>query len=312
MDAAQTARDPAHPQFVVEAPAPDRADRRTFLRRTARTLLAAGAVGGLYVWRWEPTWLRIRSVAVPVAGLPRAIDGFTIAQISDLHSSDAVPMDWLRHCVDEVNALRPDLVALTGDYITRGDQWVEGVAETLADLRAPAGVMAVLGNHDYETDRGGGGHEHFDRRVADHMSEALGRGGVTVLRDRSEELIRDGGRLRILGFDDLWSSGTPLQNRLRGVSFDRPTVVLMHNPDAVHQLRRAGADLVLSGHTHGGQVNLPGYGPPFLPVRDRSLVYGLYEYGRTRLYINPGLGWVVGRVRLNARPEITVFTLRAG
>lgn len=280
--------------------------RRGFLRGSLAAAAGAAVVGGVYSWRIEPTWLRVRSLALPVAGLPAPFEGFVVAHLSDLHHSDVVPTDYLRDTIALANSFKPDLIALTGDYITRGDEWVEGAAEIAAGLKAPAGVMAVLGNHDFE------GHSTFsgnwDHVVAGHMSEAFERGGIQMLRDRATEIIRGGARLQVVGVDDYWARKAPLEHVTAKLRTDRPTIALSHNPDTIESFVAAGADLVLAGHTHGGQVNIPFYGAPYLPMRNKSLVYGLYEFGRTRLYVNPGIGFLA-RLRFNARPEITLMTL---
>jgi hypothetical protein len=282
--------------------------RRAFLRTTAGLFVAGGATG-LYAWQVEPTWLSIEKLELPIANLPSAFDGFTVAQISDLHASDIVPVEWLRECAAATNALKPDLIAVTGDFVTAGHEFVETAAEICAALRAPAGVLGVLGNHDYygaQRTR-----KRQDHPVAENLGGALSRAGVTVLRNTATEVRRAGAALQFVGFEDLLVKQFRAEAGLGAVNAERPVIALSHNPDTIESLAPAGVDIVLSGHTHGGQVSLPFYGPPFLPMKNKNLVSGLYEFGRTRLYVNPGLGWLRWRLRLLARPEITLITLRA-
>jgi predicted MPP superfamily phosphohydrolase len=271
-------------------------------------------LAGLYAWRVEPTWLRTVRVRVPVRRLPAAFEGFTIAHLSDLHHSKGVTVDYLRRAVATANAAGADLIALTGDYITRGERWVEGVAEAVSGLRAPAGVYAVMGNHDYHGDpsdhrrEGRTVRRWGDERLADRLAESFRRGGVRVLRNEADEIRRGGQTLQLAGLDDLWSRRFDPEAAMRGLRRDAPVIAMSHNPDTWRELASRGADLVLSGHTHGGQISLPICGPVIRACRDRRLTRGLYALNNCHLYINPGIGYL-HPVRFNCRPEITLLSL---
>jgi len=276
-------------------------------RRRFLGLIGAGvAAGGIYSVGIEPAWLRTVRVEVPLAGLPSAFDGYTIAQLSDLHVGSAVPAGFLERAVKEANAAGPDLAVVTGDVVDAGGR--EGVAEQAAGilerLSAHDGVCAVLGNHDT-----GAFHEGMtpDGAGARRLVGLLEDVGLRVLRNETTSVERGRERLRLVGCGDLWSGHFDPPRVATG---DAPTVVLSHNPDTAPELARRGAGLILSGHTHGGQVRFPLLGPPYVPVRHKEFLAGPYRVGDAHLYVNPGLGYTY-RVRFGARPEVTVLVLRS-
>ncbi|MHC4135852.1 MAG: metallophosphoesterase [Planctomycetota bacterium] len=280
------------------------------MRLTRRRILALGAAaclgaGGAYTFGIEPVWLRKIELDVRLRGLAPAFDGFTIAQLSDLHVGAGVPLDYLHEATALANAARPDLVALTGDYVHRGGD-AAGTTEAAAvvgALEAPA--YAVLGNHDGAVYSSEG---RPDRGAVTRVRDALERVGARVLLNERITLRRGDARLHVAGLGDLWLGafrpGTlPLRDP------EGPTIALSHNPDTAYDLAGHGADLVLSGHTHGGQVSIPFLGPPILPVRHRKFAAGHFDLGDMQLYVNRGVGWL-RRVRLFVRPEVTILRLR--
>jgi hypothetical protein len=199
------------------------------------------------------------------------------------------------------------VAVVTGDFIHHGFRHVPRAAAHVRRLAAPHGVFAVLGNHDYSIRNALGlrRHRHLHRAVAD----ALAAEGVRVLRNETVPLERGGAALDLTGVDDLWSRTCDLDAAYAGTDPDRPRVVLAHNPRTVEHLAGRRCDLMLSGHTHGGQVDLPRLGRVALGKKARRFAAGMYEYERTYLYVNKGVGfgW---RLRYNVRPEVAVFTLR--
>ncbi|HEY1380393.1 MAG TPA: metallophosphoesterase, partial [Gemmataceae bacterium] len=260
-----------------------------------------------YARHVEPTWLEVNRLHVPVRDLPAEFDGFRLVQLSDLHCGPKVTDDYLAEAVDLALAQRPDLVVLTGDFIHKGYRHVRRVAHSVARLRAPHGVFAVLGNHDYSIRNALGlrRHRHLHQAVAD----ALAAEGVRVLRNETVPLERNGASLDLTGVDDLWSRTCDLDAAYAGTDPNCPRVVLAHNPRTVEHLAGRRCDLMLSGHTHGGQIDLPRLGRVTLGKRARKFAAGMYEYEGTYLYVNKGVGfgW---RLRYNVRPEVAVFTLR--
>ncbi len=267
--------------------------------------LACFATGGAaaYAGFAEPFWIEVVRRDLPVENLPSALEGNTLVQLSDLHAGKRVP-DWLlRRGFEIVNALEPDVIAITGDFMScHRDEQVGHACRVLEALRpARLGTYAILGNHDY-----GGWFRHAP--TADRLTAGLGDLGITVLRNRRADV----GGLSLVGMDDLWGPNWSPGTALAGLAADAPAVVLCHNPDGLDQPGWGGyRGWVLSGHTHGGQCKPPFLPAPLVPVQNRRYVAGevALDDGR-RVYINRALGFY-HQARFNVRPEITVFRLTA-
>jgi len=282
--------------------------RRKFLITAG--VFAAGtlALGEDTVLR-EPNQPKLVEVEIGLPRLPAAFDGFRIAQLSDFHFDEVFSVVPLRVAIEMVNRLKPDLVVLTGDFVTgsywtprradRRSAWLaEPCAKLLSTLRSRHGSLAVLGNHDVITD-------------ARFVTESLQSHGIPVLRNASQALEKDGARLWICGLDSL--DGSPdLERAMSGVGKDEAAILLVHEPDYADTASRYPLDLQLSGHSHGGQIWLPGIGAPWLPEGGRKYPRGQYRVGQMPLYTNIGLGTIRLPVRLNCPPEVTLVTLRAG
>jgi uncharacterized protein len=262
-----------------------------------------------YARRVEPTWLELNPHAIGVSDLPVSFAGFKIAQMSDFHGGHHLPDDFLRRAVDMTLAEQPDAITLTGDFIHKGYKHIEGVAKILGRLQAAQGIFAVLGNHDFSVRNALGIRRH--RGLHKAVADALAGEGIRVLRNESLQLVKEGSQLSLAGVDDLWSRECDLEQALRDLCPRAPRIVLAHNPRTVHLLGEHRCDLMLSGHTHGGQVNWPGLGRFFLGRKARQFAAGLYRHKSTHVYVNKGVGfgW---RFRFGVRPEIAVFTLHRG
>jgi len=259
-----------------------------------------------YAVRVEPTWLEVNRWDLGIVGLGPQFDGFRIVQLSDLHFGRHLPREYVAEAVAAALAESPDLVVLTGDFIHKGFRHVDQAAESLAGLRAPHGVFAVLGNHDHSIRNGLGVRRHRD--LAQAVSAALTARGIRVLANEAVTLEREGDRLHLAGVDDLWSRRCDVAQALGDLDPDTPRVVLAHNPRTVEHLAGRRCDLMLSGHTHGGQVNLPRLGRVTLGKKARRYAAGFYRHDATHLYVNKGVGfgW---RLRYNVRPEVAAFRL---
>jgi predicted MPP superfamily phosphohydrolase len=257
----------------------------------------------------EPTWLELTRHQVPIAQLPKAFEGFRIVHLSDLHAGHRVPPTYLHEAVQLANAQAADLVALTGDFIHKGYRHVESVADTLAQLTAPAGVFAVLGNHDFSVRNALGIRRHRGLHTA--VEQALKTRGIKVLRNEHTCIQRAGEGLHLVGLDDLWSRRCDVELALLNLSPRLPRVVLAHNPRTIEKLESHRCDLMLSGHTHGGQINWPGVGRVFLSRKGREFAAGMYQVRQSYLYVHRGVGFGL-RFRFGVRPEIAVLELRCG
>ncbi|MGH9534550.1 MAG: metallophosphoesterase [Terriglobales bacterium] len=234
---------------------------------------------------------QISAYTLHLPRLPRACSGLRIVQLSDIHYSLYLPSSAAERAVELANRLQPDLIALTGDFVTASRQFIEPVADLLAQLRARLGVYAVLGNHDFRVD-------------AAMISRALARRRIRVLRNHHRRLQIGGARITIAGIDDARQRpdlAAALGDR-RAQGF---TLLLAHSPASLGDAAHHGVDLVLSGHTHGGQIHL-GIAAPFY---DRHFPSGFLQRGDTRMYVSRGLGQVIVPWRLGCPPEIASFTL---
>jgi hypothetical protein len=260
-----------------------------------------------YAMRVEPTWLEVNCHDVPIADLPAAFAGLRLVQLSDFHCSRQVTPAYLSEAVGLAQAQGGDAIVLTGDFIHKGFKYVERVASVLGRLSAPEGVYAVLGNHDFSV-RSALGMRRY-RTLHRVVSEALAAEGIRVLHNESVVLARAEARLHLAGVEDLWSRACNVERALDGLGASVPCIMLAHNPCTVEWLDGHRCDLMLSGHTHGGQINLPGLGRVTLGKKGRRYAAGMYHYRKTRLYVNKGVGFGF-RVRYGVRPEVAVLTLR--
>lgn len=280
--------------------------RRDFLRASGWAVagVSTGILG--YTSFVEPHWTKLVRRSLPVRGLPDALRGGSLMQISDLHVGPWVSDEFLIGAMDAAERFAPDIVVITGDLITHmenaGDPQFARLADVLAHV--PHGRLAtlgILGNHDY-------GPGWSDRRVAARVQQVAERAGIQILRNEVAGIQG----LDIIGVDDLWSlQADPMAAFAKRTS--DAAIALSHNPDSVDGIGwRAYQGWVLAGHTHGGQCKPPFLPPPLLPVLNRRYTAGEVDAGGgKRLYINRGLGHLL-KVRFNVRPEITSFTLIAG
>ncbi|MFL5341723.1 MAG: metallophosphoesterase [Gemmataceae bacterium] len=261
-----------------------------------------------YGFHVEPTWLEVNRLDIPVRGLPPGFDGFRIVQLSDLHCGWQMPLEHIRNSVAVANAEKADLAVITGDFVHKGYKHVAASAEAVAGLRAEHGVYAVLGNHDFSVRNALGVRRYRDLHQT--IADALAAKNLRVLRNEYVQLRRGDAALYLAGVEDLWSRACDLGRALDGLPEDAPRVVMAHNPQTVELLHGRRCDLMLSGHTHGGQIDWPGVGRLFLDKGGRRFAAGLYRHDQTHLYVNKGVGYG-WRFRFRVRPEVAVFTLRA-
>lgn len=264
-------------------------------RRAALKGMLAAAVGTTtgaiaYGVGYERHHLSLTRTPLPMSGLPPSLEGLRVGLITDVHHSAMVSADDVTAAVRLLLSARPDLIVLGGDYVTFGDRaYVEPAAELLSSLRAPHGVFAILGNHDDDRD----------------MPAALDRRGVTVLRDARTRLEIRGETLDLAGVRFWTRSVADIARVLRGTG--ETTLLLAHDPRRLTQAAALNVPGVLSGHTHGGQVVMPGIGA--LAGRRFPVLAGTAREQNTSIFVSRGIGTVYVPVRLNCPPEVAVITL---
>ncbi len=276
---------------------------------TRRIFLKTGflATGGLalYAGEVERHWLDIRQVIVQLSNLPEALRGFRVAQLADFHYGEYSEPSFIRAVVRATNSLKPDLIALVGDFISSGPMvkrisvdFAYHCADLLARLDCPL-RYAAMGNHDCMVGRA-------------EVTDALTSKGISVLHNSAVPIEREGGRLWLAGVADVLIGGqadlgaTIPKGRVRNAE---PLILMAHEPDYADRVTGSGVDLMLSGHTHGGQVRIP-FAPPFqLPPLGEKYVEGLFRIGDLQLYVTRGIGTVGVPFRFRCQPEITVITL---
>ena len=278
-----------------------RQTRRRFLSGLA--LLAVG--GPVYARFMEPTWLEISRHQIQV-GRDKRLAPLKILHLSDLHASPVVSLKFIEKAIQLGLDWAPDLICLTGDFITWKFDRFDRYAEILSTITQRAPAFACLGNHDGGTWASGGGGYPDTTEVR----ALLARSRIELLHNSARTLQRRDWNIRLIGLGDPWAGEFTPQTAFAAAqpTADGVTVVLSHNPDTKDALKFHAWDLMLSGHTHGGQFCLPLLGTLFAPVQDRRYVKGLHRWNNRWLHITKGIGNVLG-LRFNCRPEISLLTL---
>lgn len=254
----------------------------------------------LYAKFIEPNWIEVKSLQLQLNNLAAEFNGYRIIQISDIHRDRWMTPKRLERIVNQINALKPDLVAITGDLVTYNfPQFIPSVGASLSKLHPQDRVLAVLGNNDEESN-------------PEAMIAALEKNGIIHLGNEVYTLQRGNAMLHIAGVGDICAGKDRLDLVLRKLPQTGAAILLVHEPDYADFSASVGRfDLQLSGHSHGGQVRLPGFRPPLLPFFAKKYYLGLYQIGKMLLYTNRGLGMTELHLRFAARPEITVITLHS-
>ena len=233
---------------------------------------------------------------ISVPNLPAAFSGLRIVHLTDLHYGLFEPLTVIKQVVHRANALKPDLIVCTGDYVLGGEKEIDQVWSVMTQLAAPLGVYSVLGNHDFW-----GSEERSDYWMK-HSGQNL--------RHKTVRIERGGAHFWLGGAGDLWTDYKSLDVLLRDIPETDCRIVLAHNPDSADIPHISRVDLMLSGHTHGGQVCVPFIGAPVLPVSNKKYSSGLVRSPRgEKVFISKGIGWANFPVRFNCPPEIAVLEL---
>ena len=279
-------------------------DRRRFLKQALIGTAGLGAVAAADGFLIAPHIPVAENINIRLPRLPEAFHGFRIVLMGDLHFGPYIGKAQVERAVRLGLSLKPDLTILTGDFVSHpllerngpgGSRHAEPCAQVLQQLKASP-VVSILGNHDHWND-------------PDIVSEILDNHGLQVLRNQSIPLERDGQRIWVVGVDDVYEEANDLDKALLGIPPTETKIVAVHEPDFADETARHSIDLQVSGHSHGGQVRIPGYGAPVLPRLGRKYPIGLNRVGNLQVYTNRGIGMVTPPVRLNCSPEVTLITL---
>ncbi len=264
--------------------------RRAAIKGMVATAVGAFTGAGAYGVAYERHHIGLTEATLPVSGLPPALDGLRIGLITDIHHSAMVPAEDVQAAIDLITRAHPDLIVLGGDYVTWGDRaYVGPVADLLAPLQAPNGVFAILGNHDDDRD----------------MAAALVAKHIEVLKDARTRLEIRGEGLELAGIR-FWTRKTSEIGRVLSRAHDT-TILLAHDPRRLDDAAQFNVAAVLSGHTHGGQVVLPGLGA--VAHRRFPILSGLGSRENTSMFVSRGVGTVYVPIRINCPPEVAIVTL---
>ena len=274
--------------------------RRRFLGGVS--VAAAGTLG--YAHFFEAHWLQKSFFSVPLSGGNRP--PVKLLHLSDLHASPVVSLGYIRKAIDAGLNWKPDLICLTGDFITSQFKDLTGYVDVLRRLSQTAPTFASLGNHD----GGRWAREEGGYTSVGWISELLETSAIRLLHNQSVATRVNGRDLNLVGLGDLWAEDLDAQRGFAGSTVRRgETILLSHNPDTKEHLGIFNWQLMLSGHTHGGQLRVPWMGAtPFAPVRDKRFVAGLHRWNDRWIHITKGIGSVFG-MRINCPPEVSFLTL---
>jgi predicted MPP superfamily phosphohydrolase len=273
-------------------------NRRIFLKAIAASALpsaAATASYGLY----EASCAEVIRPTLALPRMPAAFDGMRIAFLADIHHGPFTTIEYVASIVRTTLSLRPDLIVLGGDYSLKDGKYIRPCFDVLAGLSAPMGVYGVLGNHDYL-------HGLAETR------EGFKSANIEELTNRGVWLSRGSNRFLLAGVDDMWMGKVMMGQAISAAKPDDACLVVSHNPDLAERLRDVRVGLLLSGHTHGGQVVFPTGGAPFVPSNyGQKYLHGVCKAPDTTVYVSRGLGTTSVPVRFCSRPELTLVTLKS-
>lgn len=268
-----------------------------------RNFLKIGCFGGAaallasYPVFIERSLVQINNYRIPVPFLPKAFNGFRIVHLSDLHMGFLVSESFIERVIKKSNSMEPDLIVCTGDYVhaRNSTKEIDTVWPKLMKLKATHGVFSILGNHDHWAN-------------TEKSLQWLERSGQNI-RHKCKPIYKGKDRIVIGGTGDYWEDKLNIDSCFSKSDDGDCRILLTHNPDAIDTEFETPLSLTLSGHTHGGQVSIPFYGPPVLPVKNKRYSSGLIKTQKGNLFISKGIGWTIYPIRFNCYPEIAVLEL---
>ncbi|MCP3933110.1 MAG: metallophosphoesterase [Bacteroidetes bacterium] len=271
-------------------------NRRTFLKLLFST--STIVLLGSYPILIERNIVKVNRYQIFLSDLPKSFNGYTIAHLTDLHLGTLVSESFIEGVVNKTNKLKTDIIACTGDYVHERNttKEINKVWPILSMLKAKDGVFSVLGNHDHWAD-------------TNRSLYWLEKSGQNI-RHKSVSINRGSEKLTIGGAGDYWEDDINIDKAFSNSHVDECRILLSHNPDSIDTNYKTKVSLTLSGHTHGGQVRIPFYGAPILPVKNKRYSSGLISTEKTKLFVCRGIGWAIYPIRFNCYPEIAVLELR--
>ena len=272
-------------------------NRRQFIKRGI--FWGIGALVASYPLFIERFRFQFNTYTIPVTNLPKSFNGFTIVQITDIHYGLFMPIGVVKNLLSRVQSIKKDVIVCTGDYVNQHNKatQIDTIWPELSKLSAPHGVYSVLGNHDHWAD-------------SSRSLYWLDKSGQNV-RHKAVAIRKGSEKLWIGGCGDYMEDAVGLDQAFRDVPPGDCKIALAHNPDTADTFFKTRVDLMICGHTHGGQVNIPFWGPPILSVQNKAYCRGFILTPDTRLFISKGLGWAILPVRFNCLPEIAILKLAA-
>lgn len=288
----------------MSVPIEKKVTRRSFLKKSLYSMIGSAFMLATYSSFIERNWVEIKEIELRSPRIPSSFQGVRIVQFSDVHFGHYLDLDQLQEIVQQINSTKPDLICFTGDLIDQEFTRAEAnkVATIFQQLKAPLGKVAILGNHDYW------GNSQL-------VEECFQQAGFQLLKNHTINISKGNESIYITGLDDVMEGYPDIKKVMKQISHDSKSyhILLVHEPDYADFASNYPIDLQLSGHSHGGQVNLPFLGPIITPPISRRYPRGLYENIHNKsltLYTNRGIGTTILPIRFFCRPEITVFTLR--
>ncbi|MCJ8013924.1 metallophosphoesterase [Paenibacillus sp. KQZ6P-2] len=286
---------------MKNSPKSGKMTRRAFLKRCGAAVMGAGMITGGYAWLWEPRQLDVTRLTLRCPRLPALFDGLVIAQFSDLHLGFHSRESDIEQLAKAIEGESPNMILFTGDIVDSGTDSLPDYLPLLASMRTDLGKFAILGNHDYLVH-------------PDQVTDMLTTAGFRVLRNEHTLVKRQGESIAVVGLDDQIMGWPDPERGLHGVPEGLFTLLMMHEPDYADIAVNYPFDLQFSGHSHGGQVRLPFLGALLTPPGSKKYIMGAYAIGDRRmpLYVSRGIGETHLPIRFLCKPELTIFTLRAG
>jgi predicted MPP superfamily phosphohydrolase len=270
-------------------------DRRSFLKAAAVAAVPASAFAASY-GLFEAAWPEVVRVSLSLPRLPHVFNGTRVAFLTDIHHGPFTSLEYIRSVIRATLTLQPDLVILGGDYSLKDAKYIRPCFRELGALSAPMGVYGVRGDHDY-------------RHGLEQTRAGFAQAKITELTNSGVWIERSGYRFRLAGVDDLWYGKVDVQAALAETTSGDACLLVSHNPDIAERLNDSRVGLVLSGHTHGGQVTLNGYAPISPSHYGQKYLRGVCQAPTTTVYVSRGLGCMGVPVRFGSRPELTLLTL---